>query len=898
MGLQEVPRAKPGWMWREIDKMGMWSYQHDDTWRGTGIAFHMDRWVVMRKLHCSAGCWFRVRHIQSGSEMWLGSVYIAPHEPMIEHQNLMRGMLSSLPATTLPTALLGDVTAPIKWSDEPTVPLGESGKCKMFLDVGAEFGFQMVPPGVDQRDQATSRPRKENVVGRQIDFCLTKHATTDFLKIVSDSCHAIGTDHDAVMVECHLRRKPSSLRRKRTGRRVVTKDIPEITSINQNVLVTLANTCTGAPPNKAYKDTEATRELFRIARRARHPHAWTRALRARQQDKTEWKEKQLHEAASGDWRSFRTLKPRVGGGWETHFADACQDRDPHEVVHEHYQKVFSGGEQFEWEGDVDPPPSPDFTEEELMSAIDKGNLGKSVGPDGVSLELLKRICDQERGRRELLAWFNTLLHTGSLPDGWLQSLMVLLPKTERPILPKETRPISMSSATEKIFSRMVLERCKPFLIPETSWQSCGPRRQTADYLYLMQRLMDTEREWGKGLAVAKIDIAKAFDTVSRSRLYGKLRDKLGWTEECRVWGRLLTGTSCLLQSPWGQSEFRTTTGIRQGAVESPILFCCVMDWVLQEASDLHQWKKFPSTYPDLEVTQNAFMDDLLMWEGRSKDLQNKITQLEPCLSRWGLEINYNKCSLYLSPKHDGPRVLRFREHTVPASPKLEVMGVAFRVGANSTELLTPVWERAKKKFWSLKHLLCSAAPLAKRLKLMHKVVGGSMLWCVAAFPPEGQALENLNRIMFQLVIYMLRLRKGSHEEWIDFRKRGVRQARQVVNNHLGKRWSTCWLERFWGYQGHVARGLLETNAPGSAIMCYHRTANWWEHQQQRVGGLRHSNRFFPKMYPLERNMDAAAGEEWRMAAMDRQAWRVSMQTWIDRMDVPWCSGQQDALMMY
>ena len=188
------------------------------------------------------------------------------------------------------------------------------------------------------------------------------------------------------------------------------------------------------------------------------------------------------------------------------------------------------------------------------------------------------------------------------------------------------------------------------------------------------------------------------------------------------------------------------------------------------------------------------------------------------------------------------------------------MGVSFRVGANVSKILAPVWEGAKRKFWALKHLPCSQTPLSGRMMLFQSLVGGAALWCVATFSPEQQALENLNRIMIQMVIYMLRIRRKPGEEWTDFRKRGVRIARVVVFKYLSGRWSTVWLKRYWLYQGHVARGLTEDPHPCSTELCYHRTVHWWRNQQEFMGGERHSNRYFPKLHPLELNMDAAAGQ--------------------------------------
>ena len=75
--------------------------------------------------------------------------------------------------------------------------------------------------------------------------------------------------------------------------------------------------------------------------------------------------------------------------------------------------------------------------------------------DEVSWELLKTNGEDPSGAKELLKWFNPLLNEGHVPRDWLESIMILLPKESCPDNPRKTRPISMSSATEKLFCRMV-----------------------------------------------------------------------------------------------------------------------------------------------------------------------------------------------------------------------------------------------------------------------------------------------------------------------------------------------------------------------------------------------------------------------------------------------------------
>ena len=243
-----------------------------------------------------------------------------------------------------------------------------------------------------------------------------------------------------------------------------------------------------------------------------------------------------------------------------------------------------------------------------------------------------------------------------------------------------------------------------------------------------------------------------------------------------------------------------------------------MEWILIEAEEIYQWPGFVSTYPDMLLTQAAFMDDLLLWDGTSLEVQTRLCQLQNVCSKWGLGVNIEKCSLYVSPKHKGPSSISIGGTTLTASSSVEVMGVNFKVGANVQELLAPTWQRAKNKFWSIKHLLCAPTPLSKRMNILDRVVGGSILWNVSSFAPEKSALQGINQILYQMVIWMLRLRKHGRESWMEFRMRSYRQARQIVFTHMRDRWSTQWLGRWWNFAGHAARGAHLASPTCSSVL--------------------------------------------------------------------------------
>ena len=634
--------------------------------------------------------------------------------------------------------------------------------------------------------------------------------------------------------------------------------------------------------------------LFHIARQARSAHAWKRALHHRKQARDAWKAKRIADAVGGDWRALRECKGQKHVGWEGKFAEAVAPNDPHQVLHDHFAHTFSCP-AFSSNRSMCPAPSPDITLEELDRALRSGKRGRSVGGNGLNLELILKIAETDKGKQGLLRWFNDILHSGRLPPRWHDVLLILLPKCSAPNQAKQIRGIALGCAAEKLFSRVILERSKRMLHFATNVQCCAPHRQTADLIFSLHRLAEVDREWGAGVCVLRLDLKAAFDNVNRDKLLEHIFARLGDSEEFRVWELLFTSSCCTLQSPWFQSRFVTQQGIRQGAIESPFLFGLIVEWVVSSVISRFKWSNRVSTYPDFSTTQAAFMDDVYLWDGHSKQLETRANQLREEFEQWGLSINAEKSAFYVSPKHSGKPTLKIGTTTLTPQPWVEVMGLPMRVGAGSGELLQSVWQKAKNHFWSLRALLLSDTPIGERLKLMNKLVGASALWCCSALHPETSALISINRLLYQFVVYMLKLKKRADEPWSDFRVRGFRQARQLVLLHLRERWSTVWLSRFWGYQGHVVRSSQQDAPPCSAAIIYFRPVEWWRKQQQTVTGARHKGRFHVKLHPLDDQMNRAAQGEWRLIALDRVQWKLRACDWLLQQDVAWTSGQQLSL---
>ena len=284
----------------------------------------------------------------------------------------------------------------------------------------------------------------------------------------------------------------------------------------------LAKQCTKPKPSSAYQDSEETKDAFAQARRLRTGEAWTRARSLRKKARRLWEQQRLVNATSGNWSAYKDLIQRGNQGWDSCFAEAQGDTNPHEVIHTHLEKLYTTGDVIPplpaWDGPVE-----NFTLAELRFVLAQGKKGKAVGTDGTSQELLCGIAELPGGAEALLNLFNRVYRAATIPNDWQTALMVVIPKELFPVEAKNLRPLSMSSSVSKCFCRLLMLRTSGALTHTGSSQCSGAGRQTAEYLFCVGRLMQLESEWHAGFAIAKLDLHKAYDMVNRKALLARLR---------------------------------------------------------------------------------------------------------------------------------------------------------------------------------------------------------------------------------------------------------------------------------------------------------------------------------------------------------------------------------------
>ena len=265
--IQEFSRRQLGWSVATRGRLREVSHRYRDQWRGDGLAFDPVAWTVVSRRAAGKGVWFRVKHLATAFELWLGTIHLTPGCNQCQFSSEVQGFLGKKPKDGLPVLVQGDANTHIEWAEgEAQGPaLGHDGKSTILLNALAEH--KLVP---------TSRPRQADRQGRHIDLFATQRVLTSDIRIYKDSCYIPGTDHELLHGQFRLR-AGKGVRRCCTGPRVWTGGVKHVDHIDQSTLERLAAEHTKPRPSQAYQDPQAVKQLFRGAKVSNTREAWKRA---------------------------------------------------------------------------------------------------------------------------------------------------------------------------------------------------------------------------------------------------------------------------------------------------------------------------------------------------------------------------------------------------------------------------------------------------------------------------------------------------------------------------------------------------------------------------------------------------------------------------------------------
>ena len=279
-------------------------------------------------------------------------------------------------------------------------------------------------------------------------------------------------------------------------------------------------------------------------------------------------------------------------------------------------------------------------EEEVKNEIDKLDMNKAPGFDGITPNIIKHVASYIV--KPLTDIYNKSFLHGIVPDKLKIAKVIPLYKRKERIYPGNYRPISVLSIFNKLMEKLMFHRLYNFLTKfDVLFQhQFGFREKHSTILALIEITDNIKEELDRGHSVigTYLDLSKAFDTVKHSILLDKLKFygirglAYKWFEQ------YLTGRQQLTYINGTYSNFREiNSGVPQGSVLGPLLFLlyvnditsCVVNHKLRLFADDTNLFVSGKNLKDVFSTTQNILNNLINW---FKDNQLTLNVEKTCYS--------------------------------------------------------------------------------------------------------------------------------------------------------------------------------------------------------------------------------------------------------------------------
>ena len=196
------------------------------------------------------------------------------------------------------------------------------------------------------------------------------------------------------------------------------------------------------------------------------------------------------------------------------------------------------------------------------------------------------------------------------------------------------RLISLLSVVGKCFEAVLAARISEFLDESEGLSEfqCGFRkgRRCQHHTFVLAEAIKSNARQGKRTYAAFWDVKKAYPTMRRAAMLGRLYDKIGDGRCCcRVWRvveRMLRAENCrskIVVDGAESEEYTVGHGAREGAVLSPVLYAVFIDGIIERLAACEG-----VTVGGVEVRALLYADDVVLVADTADDLRRMLAEAQ------------------------------------------------------------------------------------------------------------------------------------------------------------------------------------------------------------------------------------------------------------------------------
>uniref|UniRef100_A0A803PQU7 Reverse transcriptase domain-containing protein n=1 Tax=Cannabis sativa TaxID=3483 RepID=A0A803PQU7_CANSA len=377
-----------------------------------------------------------------------------------------------------------------------------------------------------------------------------------------------------------------------------------------------------------------------------------------------------------------------------------------------------------------------FTNKEIKHAFFSIPDTKAPGADGFSGGFFKLFWD-ELGS-EFCTAVNDFFATGFMPKELHSTLITLIPKHENPTRAVDYRPIACCTTLYKCISKLLCSRLAkvlPHLINQNQGAFIQGRSIAHNVMILQDLLKNYKRKNVSPRCAIKIDISKAYDTVSWDFMEDLL-NAFNIPSRFVKWimGCLRATSYSLVMNGRVQGGFKGEKGLRQGDPISPLLFVLIMEYLTRslQLATSHSSFRYHPLCKGLKIINLCFADDLILFSKGSKSSVLVLKQvLEDFSLISGLHINSSKSQIYLGGvKSEEKQAIIDGFHLTEGTFPLKYLGVPLRPSKWKAGDCGIIVDKIKQRLhtWSSRHL-----SFAGKAQLIHSVLLGLRNYWMSIF---------------------------------------------------------------------------------------------------------------------------------------------------------------------
>ena len=248
-------------------------------------------------------------------------------------------------------------------------------------------------------------------------------------------------------------------------------------------------------------------------------------------------------------------------------------------------------------------------------------------------------------------------------------------------------------------------------------------RQTVDQLFVLNSITQLRRSQGKKTWLAFLDLRKAFPSIWREGLWGKM-NRLGlggkFLRMCRaIYSKT---TSRVRIGATLSAPFSVPVGLREGCVLSPLLFSIFLMDLAKELEERELGIEIKGHW----MGACFFADDIVLIAKSDKELRKMLSVVAIYAEKWKLRFNAKKCGVLVVGEKKTNRVWKLGKDNIGEVDEYKYLGVWINRQASARN--------------HIRHLLGNADRLhalvrgAKFWQGEEDVAAGVIVWKMAARP--------------------------------------------------------------------------------------------------------------------------------------------------------------------